>query len=72
MDVSVYVRTDMDTSLIGLHTDFQKGTKRNIFNLTHSEAGGHNNINKDDIEIKELKGRWHNKVANNRLSKQLW
>ena len=72
MGVSVYLITDMDTSLIGLHKDFQKFTKKNKINLTYSEAGRHNQLNKVDIKIKKVKGRWHNKMANNKSSEKLW
>ena len=64
MGVSVYLITDMDTSLIGLHKYFQKVMKKNKTNLTYSEAGRQNQLNKVDIKNKKFKGRWHNKMEN--------
>ena len=72
MGVSVYLITDMDTSLIGLHKYFQKVMKKNKTNLTYSEAGRQNQLNKVDIKNKKFKGCWHNKMENKKSSKQLW
>lgn len=59
----VRLKTDGAKCFVGNDTHFKEVIHKSRIDLTYAEAGRHNELQKVDTEIMELKRRIHNKAA---------
>ena len=56
----------------GQHSEFYRFAKKRQINLTWAEAEQTNQVYAVDLEIRELKKRWHCKMVAKQVPKQMW
>lgn len=66
------LKTDLAPEFAGKRTEFGKVARRNGINLTFAERGRENQVFPVDLQIRELKKRWHNKMTAKGAPSRVW
>ena len=73
-DVSIpgKLKSDLAKEFVGPKSEFNKLARRRQIDLTYAEAKRTNEVFAVDIEIREMKKRWHSKMVAKSVPKRLW
>ena len=66
------LKSDRAPELCGHTSEFLKNAQKRGIDLTYAEPERKNQIWKVDIEIRELKKRWHQKKKTKAVTNRLW